>query len=103
MNKPDGFSEITRENVEDVYSRVKLADFCGIGQRVEARLNKIGIYTPLQLRSAPLETLTREFKDAEGHFLKEVGMARDDTEIIPYYLPTETKSVSRNCCIPQNE
>lgn len=103
LNKPNGFIQIDPQNVEEVYSRAKLTDFCGIGERVKVRLNKIGIYTPLQLRTAPLDVLISEFKDVEGHFLKELGLAQDSREVIPYYLPSETKSVGRNYCLPKNE
>lgn len=103
MNKPNGFVEIKPEDVEDIYSKVNLTDFCGIGFRVEKRLNMIGIYTPLQLRKASLDTLIGEFKDVEGHFLKNLGEGFDPREVVPYYLPSETKSVGRNYCMPQNE
>lgn len=103
LNKPDGFVEIKSEDVERVYSKIELTDFCGIGERVKIRLNKIGIYTPLQLRSASLDSLIEEFKDVEGHFLKNLGLAKDESEVIPYYIPTKTKSVGRNYCLPKNE
>ncbi|MEK9175851.1 MAG: DNA polymerase IV [Patescibacteria group bacterium] len=103
LNKPNGFVEIKPENVEEVYSRAKLTDFCGIGERVKIRLNKIGINTPLQLRSASLDSLIAEFKDVEGHFLKSLGLGQDDREVVPYYIPVDTKSVGRNYCLPQNE
>lgn len=102
MNKPNGFTEITPENLLEIYSKAKLTDFCGIGSRVEKRLNKLGIFTPLQLRSASLDELIEEFKDVEGHFLKELGLGFDAHPVVPYYIPTETKSVGRNYCIPQN-
>ncbi|MBI2621640.1 MAG: DNA polymerase IV [Candidatus Levybacteria bacterium] len=103
LNKPNGFVEIGPTDVEKVYSKIKLTDFCGIGARIERRLNKIGIYTPLQLRAASLEVLIAEFKDVEGHFLKKLGLAQDDSEVIPYYLGGETKSVGRSYCLPKNE
>ena len=114
MNKPNarlaedgesrqGFVQVEPEDLEEVYSRVKLTDFCGIGLRIEKRLNKIGIYTPLQLRSAPLDELIAEFKDVEGHFLKKLGQGEDDSEVIPYYMEGETKSVGRSYCLPKNE
>lgn len=102
MNKPDGQAEITRENLLEVYSKVKLTDFCGIGRRIERRLNILGIYTPLDLHKTPIDILVREFKDVEGHFLKNLGEGIDDSEVTPYYFETETKSVGRNYCIPQN-
>jgi DNA polymerase IV len=102
MNKPDGFTEINPFDVEKIYSKIELTDFCGIGERIKVRLNKIGIFTPLQLRAASLDVLIEEFKDVEGHFLKNLGLGEDESDVIPYYLPEETKSVGRNYCIPQN-
>lgn len=103
MNKPNGFTEINKYEIEKVYSEVELTDFCGIGNRIEKRLNAMGIYTPLQLRATPLEALIAEFKEVEGKFLKSLGDGIDTREVIPYYLPTETKSVGRNYCLPRNE
>lgn len=103
LDKPNGFVKILPEDVERIYANAKLTDFCGIGERVERRLNKIGIYTPLQLRTASLDILIEEFKDVEGHFLKSLGLAEDDRDVVPYYMPIETKSVGRNYCMPQNE
>lgn len=103
LNKPQGFVEIGPEDIEKVYSKAELTDFCGIGERVAHRLNKIGIYTPLQLRAASLSSLIKEFKDVEGHFLKNLGQGIDESEVVPYYIPVETKSVGRNYCLPKNE
>ncbi len=103
LNKPNGFVEIWPADIELVYSKAKLTDFCGIGERIERRLNKIGIYTPLQLRAASLDALIEEFKDVEGHFLKSLGQGFDESEVVPYYLAEETKSVGRNYCLPKNE
>jgi DNA polymerase IV len=102
LNKPDGLAEIWPKDVEKVYSTIELTDLCGIGERVKRRLNKIGIYTPLELREAPLDPLIKEFKDVEGHFLKSLGEGADDRVVVPYYFAEETKSVGRNYCIPQN-
>lgn len=103
LEKPNGFVEINEEDVERIYSKAKLTDFCGIGFRVEKRLNQIGIYTPLQLRAASLDTLVTEFKNVEGHFLKNLGLGVDTRDVVPYYLPSETKSVGRSYCLPKNE
>jgi DNA polymerase-4 len=102
LNKPDGFTEIWPEDVEKIYSQIELTALCGIGERVKRRLNKIGIYTPLDLRNASIEKLILEFKDAEGHFLKRLGVAEDNSTVVPYYHAEETKSVGRNYCLPQN-
>jgi nucleotidyltransferase/DNA polymerase involved in DNA repair len=103
MNKPNGLVEITPENIWEVYAKVKLGDFCGIGRRIEERLNRLGINTPMELHDASLEVLLKEFKDVEGHFLKDLGEGIDDSEVVPYYFASETKSISRNYCLPQNQ
>ncbi|HUD09527.1 MAG TPA: DNA polymerase IV [Patescibacteria group bacterium] len=103
INKPNGLLEITPENIWQVYAEVKLTDFCGIGRRIEERLRRLRIYTPLELHKAPLDVLLKEFKDAEGHFLKNLGNGVDDSVVVPYYFPAETKSVGRNYCLPQNQ
>lgn len=102
LKKPNGIFEITEENVWDVYSKIPLTALCGIGERVKRRLNKIGIYTPLDLRNAPLDYLIKEFKNVEGRFLKSLGEATDESSVIPYYLAQDSKSLGRNYCIPQN-
>lgn len=102
INKPNGILEITTENIWEVYGRVRLTDFCGIGRRIENRLNHLRIYTPLELHDTPLSVLIREFKDVEGHFLKNLGDGLDDSVVVPYYFASETKSVGRSYCLPEN-
>jgi len=70
MNKPNGLLEITMENMLEIYAKTKLTDFCGIGRKIEDRLNRLRIYTPLELHNTSLDILIKEFKDVEGHFLK---------------------------------
>lgn len=103
IDKPNGTVEITRENKDGIYSKVKLTDFCGIGERVAVRLNKIGIYTPLDLKNAPLDILIKEFKGVEGRFLKDLGLGEDKRSVVPYYMFEEAKSIGRSYCLPQNE
>ncbi len=102
MNKPNGFMEITTKNLDEVYAKCKLTDFCGIGEKIAERLQKLGIHTPMQLREAPLDLLIREFKASEGHFLYNLGKGIDLSIVTPYYIHDKTKSVGRNYCLPEN-
>jgi DNA polymerase-4 len=102
INKPNGTLEISPQNIWQIYAKVQLTDFCGIGRRIEKRLNRLRIYTPLDLHNVSLAVLIREFKDVEGHFLKNLGNGEDDSVVIPYYTFMETKSVGRSYCLPQN-
>jgi DNA polymerase IV len=103
LKKPNGICEITKENIWNVYQSAKLTDVCGIGYRIAKRLNTIGIYSLLQLRDMPIETLLAEFGTVEGTFLKHVGLGIDDDEVISYTKARDVKSVSRNYCLPKNE
>ena len=103
MKKPDGMFKITKENLEAVYSISKLTDICGIGERVKLRLNKIGIYTLLQLKSVPLTDLITEFGKVEGNFLKNIGLGIDPSSLNFFHRSPVVKSVGRNYCLPKNE
>lgn len=103
INKPNGVFEIKKEDIDLIYKNAKLTDICGIGERMEVRLNKIGINNLLQLRSASMEVLEKEFGPAYCQILKNIGIGLDDSPVIPYYEPSEVKSVGRNYCLPKNE
>ena len=103
LEKPNGIVEITKENLWDIYNKTKLTDICGIGGRIEARLNSMGIYSLSDLSKAPLSALIAEFGMAEGEFLSNVGQGIDNSSVIPYTNSIGVKSVGRNYCLPQNE
>lgn len=103
LRKPNGVVEINSANIWDIYEKAELTDICGIGYRVKARLNKLGIYTLMDLKTTSLQTLLEEFGDVEGHFLKNVGNGIDETPVVPYTISPDVKSVGRNYCLPHNE
>jgi DNA polymerase IV len=103
INKPDGVFEITKNNLEKVYAASKLTDICGIGERIRIRLNKVGIYTLLQLRNASLPLLISEFGNCEGNFLKNIGLGEDSGSLNFFTKAPFAKSVGRNYCLPKNE
>src|SRR5258708_2633007 len=103
LDKPNGMTYITKENLDQVYTRAKLTSVCGIGPKITLRLHVIGIHTLLQLRKASLGLLIKEFGNVEGHFLYNVGFGRDDTKVIPYTEAPDVKSVGRQYCMAKNE
>ncbi|MEK7185921.1 MAG: DNA polymerase IV [Patescibacteria group bacterium] len=103
LNKPDGIFEIKVENLDEVYKKAKLTDVCGIGERIADRLNKLGIYNLLDLRTVNGNILREEFGNIYSQILKNIGIARDDSEVIPYTQAPDVKSVGRNYCLPKNE
>ena len=67
LHKPDGLDVITHENLRQVMGRLKLTDLTGIAKHNEARLNSVGIYTPLEfLDSDPVTLKKIVFKSVVG-------------------------------------
>ncbi len=68
LHKPDGLDEITPQNQRDIFATLKLQDLPGINVRMEARLNAVGIFTPLQFLDADAETLAKlVWKSIDGY------------------------------------
>lgn len=67
LHKPDGLDIITAENLRQTYATLKLTDLTGIAHRNEARLNAVGIQTPLQFLDTDARILrTMVFKSVNG-------------------------------------
>lgn len=98
-----GMFEINKENVEAVYEKAKLTDICGIGERINERLSKIGISDLMDLRKTSLSFLIAEFGHHEANFLKNASMGTDNSPVNSYSDLVDVKSVSRNYCLPKNE
>lgn len=81
IQKPDGLTIITPQNIDEVLEKLTLQDLPGIASGMEARLNKGGVFTPLQLRHTKPEVLERICKSVVGihwHYrlnFKEIDMA----------------------------
>jgi len=83
LHKPDGLDVITHKNLRDTFSKLRLTDLTGIAERNQARLNTVGIYTPLQFLDAPADTLRRHvFKSVCGEdwYQRLRGWEVDDIE-----------------------
>ncbi len=91
LHKPDGLDEITPDNQREIFSRLKLTDLPGINVRMEARLNAVGIFTPLQFLDADEATLVKLVcKSIDGHkwYLRLRGIEVDD-------LTSDIKTIGR--------
>ncbi|MDZ4247865.1 MAG: hypothetical protein U1D32_01130, partial [Patescibacteria group bacterium] len=59
FRKPDGLFEIDRGNVREVLAEISLTDLCGIAERMAARMQLVGIGSPLDLYDLPPWELKR--------------------------------------------
>lgn len=82
MNKPNGLTIISANNLRLIYSQLELLDLPGINVRYRARLNLAGIYTPLQFLDTPPDELRRIFKSIVGYYwyLRLRGYEIDDVD-----------------------
>ena len=57
LHKPDGLDVITHDNLREVYAGLELEDLTGIAWANHARLERVGITTPLEFLDAGREVL----------------------------------------------
>ncbi|MCQ3944321.1 MAG: hypothetical protein DPW11_00875, partial [bacterium] len=68
LHKPDGLDVIDQTNYLEIYEKIVLQDFCGINVRNEARLNRVGIFTPTQFYQASPQLLHSAFQSILGDY-----------------------------------
>lgn len=59
LHKPDGLDKISIDNLRQTYGDLKLTDLTGIANGNEAKLNSVGIFTPLQFLDTSADVLTK--------------------------------------------
>lgn len=67
LQKPDGLVYITKENIETVFSSLKLEDLCGIKEGNATRLRVAGITTPVDMLAVSPKTLQLAFRSIVGY------------------------------------
>ncbi|MDU0342075.1 DNA polymerase IV [Bosea rubneri] len=68
INKPNGQYVITPEMAQDFVAGLRVGKFHGIGDKTERRMNRLGIFTGLDLRSKPADFLQQHFGKAGQHY-----------------------------------
>jgi DNA polymerase-4 len=99
INKPDGLTWIRNEQIPELLENTPLTDICGIGERIAARLNNMGIFKLSDLGGCPQEKLCEEF-GVYGKVLKLMGQGKDPSPVVPYYHQEEEKSVGNSLTLP---
>ncbi|MFA5188345.1 MAG: DNA polymerase IV [Patescibacteria group bacterium] len=87
------------KKMELIFSQVKITEAWGIKQRMERRLNQLGIYTLLDLKNFPVANIMQAL-GKPGYYLwanangVEIEGVRTEEEILP-------KSIGHSYCIPK--
>lgn len=68
IQKPDGLIEINPHNIKSYLQRIQLTDFPGIAKANEKRLNKAGIYHPIDMYNASESLLRKAFGGVVGNY-----------------------------------
>ena len=98
-NKPDGIGEIHQGGLPALLETTPIGEVCGIGPRIERRLNKVGVRVLADLQKIPETYLKREF-GVYGLFLKGLGEGIDTTPLVPYTQVPPAKSVGHSKTLP---
>ena len=92
MQKPDGLTVITMDNIESRIWPLPVRKLWGVGPKTEAFLKGIGVHTIGDLASLPLDDLVGNFGTSYGHYLYEASRGIDDSPLTTHWEP---KSISR--------
>ncbi len=96
LEKPDGFVIITEANKQQVLDPLPVSKIWGIGKVTNKELQKHGIHTIVQLRTAPKYKLSMIFKNQADDILK-LAQGIDNRKVEPH---TEAKSISAEKTFP---
>ncbi|MFN3396844.1 MAG: DNA polymerase IV [Thermodesulfovibrionales bacterium] len=92
MEKPDGLTIITENDIEEKIWPLPVRKLWGIGPKTEAYLKSIGINTIGDLASVPLERLVAIFGRSHGSYLYKASRGIDESPLITHWEP---RSLSR--------
>lgn len=98
LRKPDGLDCITKDNIREVFSYLKLTDLPGINTKIEKRMKVYDITNPLKLLDAKEETLRAQVLESiEGTkwYFRLRGVEVDERE-------ESTKTIGRQYVLPPN-
>jgi DNA polymerase IV len=92
MQKPDGLTILTEDDVRDKIWPLPIRKLYGVGPKTEMRLKDLKIETIGQLSDIPSDRLIKEFGNSYGGYLHEASRGIDHSPLITHWDP---KSISR--------
>jgi DNA polymerase-4 len=82
LNKPDGLTVITRDDVDRILPPLSVAKIWGIGPKTATKLKSLAINTIGDIRLIPLEVLAERFGE-EGERYWRLARGIDDRPVVP--------------------
>ena len=96
MDKPDGFTVIQADCVQNVLDPLPVTRIWGVGKVTKQMFDKIGVTTIGELRLLTVEQLRQTFGQSGEHFWR-LARGIDDREVIP---DRAAKSISHETTFP---
>lgn len=101
MQKPDGLTVITPENVPKIMEPLPVGALCGIGRKSARQLALMGINTCGELGRCDVGRLNRRF-GVVGRRLKDMGQGIDESPVVPEDEAEEVKSVGHSMTLDRD-
>jgi DNA polymerase-4 len=92
MQKPNGFTVLTDNDIEGRLWPMPIRKLYGIGPKTEEHLKAMNIATIGQLAELPVEILIQRFGPSYGYYLHEAARGIDESPLVTHWEP---KSFSR--------
>jgi DNA polymerase-4 len=101
LKKPDGLVVIEKGDVEGILKDLPVSKLHGIGPKLTAELNSIGIFTCGQLGKCSISVLSKRF-GVIGERLQEMGLGLDDSPVIRFDEEEDAKSISHSVTLEED-
>ncbi len=102
MKKPDGLTIIDKNNVDAILAQTPIEDLCGVGRRLQQRLNNLGIKTAKEMGEYPLDKLIKFFGPHHGKLLHLMGQGKDLSRVLPHFELAPEKSFGHSYTLPRS-
>jgi len=90
MQKPDGLTIITKNDMESRIWPLPVRKLWGVGPKTEAYLKSMGVETIGELASLPLNKLIEEFGNSYGNYLYNASRGIDESLLVTHWEPKST-------------
>lgn len=98
--KPDGMVVVKNKDKLNFLDKSEIWHICGIGKRIQKRLNKLGVFSILQMRQIPRKFLVREF-GVMGNIYSDWAKGEDFSEVMPSGVVPNDKSYGNQLTLPE--
>ena len=102
QQKPDGLTIIRPEDFAKIAQTTPIEELCGVGFRLQPRLNRMGITTIADLGRMPKDMLISVFGAHTGGWLHRIGNGIDDGVLHSFRTLEREKSIGHSYTLPQD-